>query len=103
MYQIFKYQLEKSKQIILGVKRNQRLGREAGIEEGMLQKMEDDCKRLESISAELDKLQEEVRKKSDQAHAALEVLKGHTKDVKKAIKSKYDQTWWIKFGIPDKR
>ena len=103
MYQIFKYQLEKSKQIIVGVKRNQRLGREAGIEEGMLQKMEDDCKRLESISAELDKLQDEVRKKSDQAHAALETLKGDTKVVKKAIKSKYDQTWWVKFGIPDKR
>lgn len=103
MYQIFKDQLEKSKLIISGVKRNQRLGREAGVEEGVLAKMEEDCKRLEAISAEMDKIQDEFRKKSDEAHAALETLKGHTKIVKKAIKTKYDQTWWTKFGIPDKR
>lgn len=103
MYQIFKDQLEKSKLIISGVKRNHRLGRESGVDESVLQKMEEDCRRLEGLSAELDKMQEEYRKKSDEAHAALEVLKGHTKQAKKAIKTKYDQTWWMKFGIPDKR
>lgn len=103
MYQIFKDQLEKSKLIITSVKRNQRLGREAGVEDNALQKMEDDCKRLEAMSAELDRMQEEYRKKSDQAHAVLNSLKLHTKEVKHAIKTKYNQTWWIKFGIPDKR
>ena len=103
MYQIFKDQLEKSKLIISGVKRNQRLGREAGVEAGMLQKMEDDCKRLEALSAELDKMQEEARKKSEEAHVALQALKNHTQSVKRSIKNKYDQTWWTKFGIPDKR
>ena len=103
MYQIFKDQLEKSKLIISGVKRNQRLGRDAGVEEGELQKMEEDCKRLESLSAEIDKLHEELRKKNDEAHDALNILKIRTQTVKKAIKSKYDQTWWTKFGIPDRR
>lgn len=103
MYQIFKDQLEKSKLIITGVKRNQRMGREAGVEASVLNKMEEDCRRLEALSAELDKIQEEFRKKSDEAHTALETLKGHTKIVKRAIKAKYDQTWWTKFGIPDKR
>ena len=103
MYQIFKDQLEKSKLIITGVKRNQRIGRDAGVENGALQKMEDDCKRLEAMSAELDKMMEEYRKKSDQAHEVLNQLKQHTKEVKRAIKTKYDQTWWTKFGIPDKR
>ena len=65
MYQIFKDQLEKSKLIISGVKRNQRLGREAGVEESVMQKMEDDCKRLEAISAEIDKIHEQLRKKTD--------------------------------------
>ena len=74
MYQIFKDQLEKSKLIISGVKRNQRLGREAGVEESVLQKMEEDCKRLEAISAEIDKLHEELRKKSEEAHSALNTL-----------------------------
>ena len=103
MYQIFKEQLEKSKLIISGVKRNQRLGREAGVEESVLQKMEEDCKRLEAISAEIDKLHEELRKKSEEAHSALNTLKSRTQTVKKAIKSNYDQTWWTKFGIPDRR
>jgi dsDNA-specific endonuclease/ATPase MutS2 len=103
MYQIFKDQLEKSKLIITGVKRNQRLGRDAGVEESVIQKMEEDCKRLEAISAEIDKLQEELRKKSDEAHTALNTLKSRTQIVKKSIKSKYDQTWWTKFGIPDRR
>lgn len=103
MYQIFKDQLEKSKLIITGVKRNQRLGRESGVEESMMLKMEEDCKRLEALSAELDKIQAEARKKSLEAHAAMETLKKHTLQVKKTIKNKYDQTWWCKFGIPDKR
>ena len=60
MYQIFKDQLEKSKLIISGVKRNQRLGRDAGVEESVMQKMEEDCKRLEAISAEIDKLHDPV-------------------------------------------
>jgi methyl-accepting chemotaxis protein len=65
MYQIFKDQLEKSKLIISGVKRNQRLGRDAGVEESVMQKMEEDCKRLEAISAEIDKLNEEMTTTSD--------------------------------------
>ena len=44
MYQIFKDQLEKSKLIISGIKRNQRMGRDAGVTDTALQKMEDDCK-----------------------------------------------------------
>ena len=103
MYQIFKDQLEKTKLIISGVKRNQRLGREAGVEDGVMQKLEEDCKRLEAISAEIDKLHDELRKKSEEAHSALNTLKSRTQTVKKAIKNKYDQTWWIKFGIPDRR
>lgn len=103
MYQIFKDQLEKSKRIISGVKRNQRLGRDAGVEESVMQKMEEDCKRLEAISIEIDKLHEELRKKSDEAHTALNALKNRTQTVKRAIKDKYDQTWWNKFGIPDRR
>ena len=68
-----------------------------------LQKLEEDCKRLETISAEIDKLREELQKKSEEGHKALNTLKSRTLTVKKAVKSKYDQTWWIKFGIPDKR
>ena len=103
MYQIFKDQLEKSKLIITGIKRNQRMGRDAGVSDVELQKLEDDCRRLEAISAELDRMQEEYRRKSDKAHGVLDDLKQHTKEVKRTIKSNYDQTWWIKFGIPDKR
>ena len=103
MYQIFKDQLEKSKLIISGIKRNQRMGRDAGVSESMLMKMEDDCRRLEAMSSELDRLQEEYRKKSEKAHGVLNDLKRHTKEVKHVVKSKYDQTWWTKFGIPDKR
>ena len=103
MYQIFKDQLEKTKLILSGVKRNQRMGRESGAEESVLMKSEDDCRRLEALSAELDKMQEDYRKKSEEAHAVLNVLKGHTKQVKKSIKNKYDSTWWNKFGISDKR
>ena len=103
MYQIFNDQLEKSKLIISGIKRNQRMGRDAGVSEAALQKMEDDCKRLEAMSAELERIQDEYRRKSEKAHLVLDDLKQHTKEVKHVVKSKYDQTWWIKFGIPDKR
>ena len=103
MYQIFKDQLEKSKLIITGIKRNQRMGRDAGVSDVELQKLEDDCRRLEAMSAELDRMQEEYRRKSEKAHGVLDDLKQHTKEVKRVVKAKYDQTWWTKFGIPDKR
>jgi len=103
MYQIFKDQLEKSKLIISAIKRNQRIGRDSGVSDSMLMKMEDDCRRLEIMSAELDRIQNEYRKKSDKAHGVLNELKQHTKEVKRVVKMKYDQTWWSKFGIPDKR
>ena len=103
MYQIFKDQLEKSKLILSGVKRNQRLGREAGVEEIVIQKLEEDCKRLEALSAEMDKIHEEFRKKSEEARDALNTLKDRTQTVKRAVKNKYDQTWWVKFGITDRR
>ena len=103
MYQIFKDQLDKSKLIITGVKRNQRLGREAGVGADALERMEDAIKRLEAMSAEIDKMQEEIKEKSLAAHEVLDELKGYTFTVKKSIKQKYDQTWWCKFGIPDKR
>ena len=103
MYQIFKDQLDKTQLIITGVKRNQRLGRDAGVDESVMKKLEEDCRRLEAISADIDKLHEELRKKSDEARAALNTLKKRTQTVKKSIKTKYDQTWWTKFGIPDRR
>lgn len=73
------------------------------MEESVIHKLEEDCKRLEALSAEMDKIHEELCKKTEEAHATLNVLKGRTQTVKKAIKNKYDQTWWTKFGIPDKR
>ena len=79
------------------------MGRDAGVTDAALQKMEDDCKRLEAMSAELDRIQEEYRRKSEKAHGVLDDLKQHTKEVKRVVKAKYDQTWWVKFGIPDKR
>ena len=103
MYQIFKDQIEKSRLILTSIKRNQRMGRPSGASDALLLKMEDDCKRVEALSSELERLREEMRRKSEATHAALNVLKEHTKQVKKAVKTNYDPTWWSKFGISDKR
>lgn len=103
MYQNFKEQVEKSKLVLACIKRNHRLGRKSGADDALLHKVEDDCKRVDALTAELERLHDQVRRKSDEAHAALSVLKEHTKQVKKAVKSNYDPTWWEKFGIYDKR
>ncbi len=103
MYQIFKEQLDKSKMLLSGVKRNMRLGRDAGLNEKDIAKLEAQSRRLETLSSELDKLQDEARRKSEEAHQALFDLKSQIYRVKNTIKSKYDSTWWSKFGIPDKR
>ena len=103
MYQVFKDQLEKSKILLVSVKRNHRMGRHSGASDALLQNLEDDCKRVEALSAELERLREELHRKTDETHAVLDQLKEHTKQVKKAVKRNYDQTWWSKFGIHDKR
>ena len=103
MYQGVRDQLEKTKIIITGIKKNRRLGRNAGVTDLELSKMEEDCKRLEALSADLEKVQEEARVISEKTHEVLEGLKKKTKNAKRAIKTNYDQTWWIKFGITDKK
>lgn len=54
-------------------------------------------------STEVDNLRKIVAEKSSVAHQSLETLTSAMKDIKKVIKTNYEQPQWLKFGIEDKR
>ena len=56
-----------------------------------------------SKSAEVDELRKSVSEKSSVAHQSLEQLTSSMRDIKKVIKTNYEQPHWLKFGIEDKR
>lgn len=56
-----------------------------------------------SKSAEVDELRKIVSEKSSVAHQSLEQLTSSMRDIKKVIKTNYEQPQWLKFGIEDKR
>ena len=54
-------------------------------------------------STEVDNLRKIVAEKSSSAHQSLENLTSAMRDIKKVIKTNYEQPQWLKFGIEDKR
>jgi len=104
MNSIFQEQIDKTRMMITGVRRNIALvSSKAGVGERDMNKLEDEVKRLERAANELDKLQYEVRRKTIETREAYMKLRNHTIDSKRSIKKSFDHTWWKRFGIEDKR
>ncbi len=104
MNSIFQEQIDKTRMMVTGVRRNiQLVSSKAGVGDRDMNKLEEEVKRLEKAANELEKLQYEVRRKTIEAREAYEKLKNHSIDSKRSIKKSFDQTWWKRFGIEDKR
>lgn len=105
MNSIFQEQIDKTRRMITGVRRNMELvsSKVTGVGERDMNKLEDEVKRLEKAANELEKLQYEVKRKTVEAREAYIKLRNHSINSKRSIKKTFDQTWWKRFGIEDKR
>ena len=74
-----------------------------GITADAIQQLETASKTLRQKDEEMDALRRQATLKSRENRELLDNLKAQTLTLRKAVKSHYNQTEWINFGVQDKR
>lgn len=103
MSKTIEQQIEKSRMLINGFRKNISELSNRGITEDKLNAMEDCICKLSEINSECDVLREELSVKIKNMNGALNTVKDYFFDYKKIIKQNYPRERWIDFGVVDKR
>ena len=96
-------QIEKSRNLIEGLRRHVREMGERGVSNNEINEMEKTVAMLSEANAEVDRLREELTPKVKQMNEVLARVKEAYADKKKTLKGYYPQERWPDYGIPDKR
>ena len=96
-------QIEKSRNLIEGLRRHVKEQGEHGITNGEINEMEQTLRQLEEANAEVDRLREELSPKVKQMNEILNSVKVAYGETKKTLKGYYPQERWADYGVPDKR
>jgi hypothetical protein len=103
MSKVYSEQVNKTKLLLTGLKKNIDLLKNKGIDEQSISKLQSDNCLAETYDAENDKLKAEIRTKTHQAYIKLNEVKKQVQSVKKIIKRDFDKSRWQEFGINDKK
>ncbi len=96
-------QIEKSRNLIEGLRKHVNERGEQGISRQEINNMEQALQQLEESNEEVDRLRAELTPKVKRMNDILDKVKAVYADSKKNLKSYYPQERWIEYGIPDKR
>jgi len=96
-------QIEKSHNLVEGLRKHLNGGIGSGVTNDEINAMEQAIKELETANAEVDRLREELTPKVKHMNEVLAKVKEAYADKKKTLKGFYPQERWIDYGIPDKR
>ena len=96
-------QIEKSRNLIGGLRRHLQNGVGGGVTPSEIDNMEARLKELEIINAECDRLRAELSPKVKEMNRVLDEVKSVYASEKKTLKGYYPQEKWIEYGISDKR
>ena len=96
-------QIEKSRNLIEGLRRHVREMGERGISNNEIEQMEKTVAMLSEANAEVDRLREELAPKVKQVNAMMVRVKEAYAEKKRTLKGYYPQERWIDYGVPDKR
>lgn len=103
MTKTIEIQLEKSRMLIKGMKRQISETGECEITNEGVAKFENDLVILEQQSSEVDKTREELSVKVRRMNETFTAVKETYSEAKKVIKGYHPQEHWIDYGVPDKR
>ena len=103
MSKTIEIQIEKSRNLIEGLRKHVKEQGEHGITNGEINEMEQELNQLEAANAEVDRLREELSPKVKQMNDILNVVKALYGESKKTLKGFYPQERWADYGVPDKR
>ena len=96
-------QIEKSRNLIEGLRRHVREMGERGISNNEINEMEKTVALLSEANAEVDRLREELTPKVKKMNDLMTLVKASYTESKKTLKGYYPQERWADYGIPDKR
>ena len=96
-------QIEKSRNLIEGLRRHVREMGERGISNTEINEMEETVAMLTDANAEVDRLRAELTPKVKKMNDLMTIVKASYAESKKTLKGYYPQERWPDYGIPDKR
>jgi uncharacterized coiled-coil DUF342 family protein len=96
-------QIEKSRVLIEGIRKNIEGLRDKGFNEEELNQMEAELSELKKANDECDVTRAELSEKVKRCNEIMTSVKEKFSDKKKAIKGYYPQEEWIRYGVQDKR
>lgn len=94
---------EKAEVLIAGLRKNLNEVKQLNITTSNIDHLETSCKALLSKDAEVEELRRQLTKKVHENNEMLADLKAQMLTMRKAVKSRYSQPEWIRFGVQDKR
>jgi hypothetical protein len=96
-------QIEKSRNLIEGLRRHVREMGERGVSNEEINEMERTVVMLSEANAEVDRLRDELTPKVKRMNDLMAAVKASYAESKKTLKGYYPQERWQDYGIPDKR
>ncbi len=96
-------QIEKSRNLIAGLKKHLKETGDTQISAKDLNDMEASLTKLENVSSEIDRLRDQLNPMVKEMNNMLASVKNVYAEQKKIIKGKYPMERWLEYGVPDKR
>lgn len=96
-------QIEKSRNLVEGLRRHVKEMGEHGVTNDEINAMEQAVKQLEAANAEVDRLREDLKPKVKVMNDVMNRVKEAYTEKKKTLKGYYPQERWMNYGVPDKR
>ena len=96
-------QIEKSRNLVEGLRRHVKEMGEHGVTNDEINEMEQAVKQLEAANAEVDRLREDLKPKVKVMNDVMNRVKEAFTEKKKTLKGYYPQERWMDYGVPDKR
>ena len=96
-------EINKADVLVSGLRKNLTEVKEIGITTDAINRLEEAAKALRQKDAEVDELRRKANLKGHENRDLLANLKEQMLTMRKAVKARYQQYEWIKYGVQDKR
>ena len=96
-------EIDKADVLVAGLRKHLKEAQEIGITTDAINRLEEAAKDLRQKDAEVDKLRRQATLKSYENLELIADLKAQMLSMRTAVKARYPQYEWIKYGVQDKR
>ncbi len=96
-------EIEKADVLVAGLRKHLKEAQEIGITTDAINRLEQAAKDLRQKDAEVDKLRRQATLKAHENMELIADLKAQMLSMRTAVKARYPQYEWIKYGVKDKR